>query len=144
MSSRLKTIGWMFAVVLAVAAQAEARGPGVTVEVVLEADEVNAGEVLKVGAIVTNNSDRDQFVIVEGFLSPLEEPIGIPPVSKWEKFVYQLLKKISGDCELLFVAAGETGPPATLAFVQRLASLLPGRRLKILSTIRLLFRAAAT
>jgi hypothetical protein len=99
--------GAALALILFLASPVLAREAGVTIEVVLESGEVDAGTTFKAGAVVRNTSDRDQFVIVEGFLSPPAEPIEVPPIGTWERFVYQLLAKISGDCEVLFVPAGE-------------------------------------
>ncbi|MHC4472216.1 MAG: hypothetical protein ACYS99_14795 [Planctomycetota bacterium] len=94
--------------ILLCADAAQARDAGVRVEVVLESDEVNAGDTLRAAAVVKNVGKEDQFVIVTGFLAPVREPIRIPPFSRWERFVYELLAKISGDCEVIYVPAGET------------------------------------
>jgi len=103
--SVLLLAGWL---AVAAAPAAEAKDTGVSVELKLEADEVNAGETLRAGAVVTNHTRKDQLILVEGFLSPVAEPIRTPPVGRWERFVYEVLARISGDFELLHVPAGET------------------------------------
>jgi len=87
---------------------AGAKDVGVEIELKLESGEVGAGETLRAGAIVTNPTRSDQIVLVEGFLSPVAEPIRTPPVRRWERFVYEVLARISGDWKVLHVPAGET------------------------------------
>ena len=53
---------------------ASAKDTGLTVELKLESDEVTAGDVLRAGAVVTNHTRKDQFVLVEGFLSTVAGP----------------------------------------------------------------------
>lgn len=95
-------------VLLLLVGAAQAKDPTLTVELKLESDEVDAGDVLRAGAIVTNHSRKDRFVLVEGFLAFPAEPIRTPPVSRWERFVREVLARISGDWELLHVPAGAT------------------------------------
>jgi hypothetical protein len=87
---------------------ATAKDVGLTVKVVLESGQVQAGETLAAAAVVTNNTRSDQIVLVEGFLSPVAEPIRTPPPSRWERFVYEILARISSDWEVIAVKAGET------------------------------------
>jgi hypothetical protein len=87
---------------------ARAADPGITVALKLESGEVNAGETLQAAAIVTNEGGVDQLVLLEGFLAPVEEPIGTPPIRRFERFVYEVLARLSGDFALLRVPAGES------------------------------------
>ena len=82
--------------------------PEVSVDLVLASDEITAGETLQVGAVVKNTGTEGRFVLVEAFLAPVDEPIGIPPTSRWERFVWLVLHKITSDCEFIHVPAGET------------------------------------
>ena len=84
------------------------KDPGVAIDLVLASPEIDAGETLEVGAVVKNTGTEGRFVIVEAFLASVDEPIGTPPADRWERFVWLMLKKISADCELLFVPPGET------------------------------------
>lgn len=95
-------------IVVLAAPAVEAKDTGIKVELKLESDEVNAGETLLAGAIVTNDTKDDQLILVEGFLSPVAEPIRTPPVGRWERFVWEVLARITGDWKLLNVPAGET------------------------------------
>jgi len=95
-------------IVASAASAVEAKDTGIKVELRLESGEVNAGETLVAGAIVTNETNVDQLVLVEGFLSPVAEPIRTPPVGRWERFIWEVLARISGDWKLLSVPAGET------------------------------------
>jgi len=105
-----RTIGalpLMLLTLILAADDALARDPGVKIEIVLESDEVNAGDTLVAAVVVANTGREDQFVIVTGYLAPVLEQIRVPPLSRWERFVYEILAKISGDCDVLFVPAGE-------------------------------------
>jgi hypothetical protein len=82
--------------------------PGVSVRVLLQSEEVTAGDTLAVGAVVKNTGTKDRFVLVETYLSPVAEPIPVPPVTRWERFVWLLLQRISGDFDVIHVPAGET------------------------------------
>ena len=68
---------------------------------------MDAGEILPALVVVKNPTNVGRFVIVKAFLAPVNEPIPIPPVTRWEKFVWELLAEITGDTDVLFVPAGE-------------------------------------
>ncbi len=95
--------------VLALLAPAAVAGsPGVTIKVIPEFDEVTAGDTLRAAAIIRNTTDTGRFVIVKGALAPIAQPIPIPPITRWEVFVWELLGELTGDTEVLYVPAGET------------------------------------
>ncbi len=98
----------VLAVLALLAPAAIAADAGVKIRIVPESDEVNAGDTLRVAAIISNPTRIGRFVIIKGFLNPVAEPIPIPPVTRWEKFVWELLAELTGDTDVLYVAAGET------------------------------------
>jgi hypothetical protein len=101
--------GWSAFVLLVVLAVPALGGdPGISIEVVLEAEEVEAGDAIRVGAVVENTGSEDRFVLVDGFLAPVDEPVGSPPATRWERFVWLLLSKLTGDFEVLHVPVGQT------------------------------------
>jgi hypothetical protein len=81
---------------------------GVKIRIVTEYDEVTAGDSLRAAAVVSNPTNVGHFVIVKAFLSPVAEPIPVPPVTRWEAFVWELLAELTGDTDVLYVPAGET------------------------------------
>jgi hypothetical protein len=81
---------------------------GVRLKLRAEFDEVNAGDPLRVGAVVTNPGRVGRFVIVKAHLAPVAAPIPIPPITNWERFVWLLLAELTGDTDVLYVPAGES------------------------------------
>jgi hypothetical protein len=104
-----RSLAFLAALLLGLAGPALAdSAAGVRLKVIPEFEEVTAGDSLRVGALVDNPTRTDHFVILDVHLAPVEEPILTPPVTRWERFVYELLAKITGDYHVLFVPAGQT------------------------------------
>ncbi len=98
----------LLALLAAPARPAAARDAGVRIELYLESGQVQAGGTVTAAAVVTNPTRTDRFVIVTGFLAPVREPILIPPVRPWERFVWEILAEISEDSEVIHVPAGQS------------------------------------
>ena len=75
---------------------------GVRLKIVPEFKEVTAGDNLRVGALVDNPTRTDHFVVLDVNMAPVQEPINIPPVTRWERFVYLLLAKITSLSPVIF------------------------------------------
>ena len=86
MTRSLKAILLLTALFMATGtAVAAEQNAGVRLKIVPEYQVVNAGDTLRVGAVVNNYTRTDHFVIVKANLAPVAKSIPIPPATAWER-----------------------------------------------------------